>query len=128
MGNVVRLRQGRAPVSQGSFMGKLRMMFWALFLAASMMALCLPAEAFSWGALAGRQGVLGGICLQKGGTVCLGLLGMRLAPQRAELGMLCCGLGFDAAAFLPAAEQLWTTEVWAQGVEGSLTGYAAAPS
>lgn len=49
------------------------MMSWALFLAVSGMALCLPVEDFSWGALAGLHGVL---CLQKGGTVCLGLLGM----------------------------------------------------
>lgn len=69
------------------------MMFWALFLAASVMALCLPVEAFSWGALAGLRGVLGGVCLQKGGTVCLGLLAMRLVPQSAELGRLCYCLG-----------------------------------
>lgn len=112
MGNVERLGQGRAPVSLGSCMGKLCMMFWALFLTASMMAPCLPVEAFSWGALAGLHGVLGGVSLQKGGTVCLGLLGMPWTPQRAELGRLCCCVGVDAAAFLLGAEQLWTTVVW----------------
>lgn len=64
MGSVVRVRQGRAPVSLGSCMEKLCMMFWALFLAASMMAPCLPAEAFSWGALDGLHGVTSGVCLQ----------------------------------------------------------------
>lgn len=64
MGSVVRVRQGRTPVSLSSCMGKLCMMFWALFLAASMTAPCLPAEAFSWGALIGLDGVLGGVHLQ----------------------------------------------------------------
>lgn len=64
MRNVVRVRQGRAPVSLGCCMGKLCMMFWALFLAASMVALWLPAEAFSWGALTALHGVLGGVHLQ----------------------------------------------------------------
>lgn len=48
--------------------------------------------------------------MQKGGTVGLGLLVM--APQKAELGRLCCCAGVDAAAFLLGAEQLSTTEVW----------------
>lgn len=60
MGNVVRVRQGRTPVGLDSCMGKLCMMF----LAASMTALCLPAEAFSWRALIGLDGVLGGVHLQ----------------------------------------------------------------
>lgn len=63
MGNVVRLGQGRASVSLGSCMGKLQVMFWALFLAASVMALC-SLWRLSWGALAVLHRVLGGICCQ----------------------------------------------------------------
>lgn len=44
--------------------GRLFIMFWALFPAVSMMAPCLPVEDFSWGALAGLNGVLSGVCLQ----------------------------------------------------------------
>lgn len=55
--------------------------------------------------------LVGSVCgLQKGGTVGLGLLVM--APQKAELGRLCCCAGVDAAAFLLGAEQLSTTAVW----------------
>lgn len=86
MWNVERLGQGRAPVSLGSCMGKLHMMFWALFLAAPMMAPCLPAEAFSWGALAGLHGALGGVCSQFAeGWCCLpGPIGCATGPTEGR--------------------------------------------
>lgn len=65
---------------------------------------------------------VGSVCsLWKGGTVCLGP-----TAGRAKEALL-LPRGFDAAAFLPGAEQLWTTEVRGRGMERGLTGYAAAP-